>query len=339
MSSEFETGFMVREPSWHKLERAVLTESPRTWTEAREAAGLTWEVAAEPVYAKGWQVIDGVVDRDVSVEIRDWQAIVRDDKGFDDPDRLLSIQKTSYQVIHNAEFGEVIDAVLGLEQEEDPVVFEALFSLYGGKQVVALIRFENPLVMPWDDSKSYPFCSFATRNDGQGGLRGVPTVIRVVCSNTQNLSEMVDGRTTGFTIRHTSNWEARVKEIGAGMAQARGDSAKWLKFAEALALWKVTPRNRETYLKRYLPVADDMGTQQVTNVLVSRSKIRDILDSPTCTHVKSTGYGLLMASTEWSDHYRAHNNADSFVSRQLLRKEEPKARSSRILRQMAGVKI
>ena len=339
MSSEWDTGFVVHTPSWHRQERAVLAESPKTWTAAREEAGLTWEVATEPVWAVS------TVDRpqsgpmEVVSEILGWQAITRNDKAAGDPDRLLSIQKTSYQVIYNAQFGEVIDAALGMEPGEEPVVFEALFSLYGGRQVVALIRFENPLVMPWDDSKSYPFCSFSSRHDAQGGLRGVPTVVRVICANTQNLSEMIDGRNTGFTIRHTSNWEARVKEIGRGMAQARGDSAKWLKFAEELALWKVTARSREVYLKRYLPISDDMGTTQSNNVIVSRSKIRDILESPTCTHIKNTGYGLLMASTEWSDHFRAHTSNDSFISRQLLRKEEPKARASRVLRAMAGIKM
>ena len=339
MASEWDTGFVVHTPSWHRQERAVLTESPKTWTEAREQAGLTWEVETEPVYTQKPAEFDWQENLPSYEEVADWQAITRNDKGADDPGRVLSIQKTSYQVIENAQFGEVIDAALGLEPDEEPVIFEALFALYGGRQVVALIRFENPLVMPWDDSKSYPMCSFSSRHDGQGGLRGVPTVIRVICANTQNLSEMVDGRTTGFTIRHTSNWEARVKEIGRGMAQARGDSAKWLKFAEQLALWKVTPRNRELFLKRYLPISDDMGTTQSNNIIVSRSKIRDILESPTCTHIKNTGYGLLMASTEWSDHFRAHQSNDSFISRQLLRKEEPKARSSRVLRQMAGIKM
>ena len=327
-------------PSWHRQERAVLTSSPKTWTAAREEAGLDWEVATEPVYIYGQEALaPGEEERAVLQPVADWQGIVRDDKAGSDPGRLLSIQKASYQVIYNAQLGEVIDAVLGLEPGEDPIEFEALFSLYGGRQVVALMRFANPLVMPWDDSKSYPFCSISSRHDGQGGLRGVPTVIRVICANTQNLSEMVDGRTTGFTIRHTSNWEARVKEIGRGMAQARGDSAKWLKFAEQLALWKVTARNREAYLKRFLPIADDMGTTQANNIIVSRARIRDILQSPTCTHIKNTGYGLLMASTEWSDHFRRHDNNDSFISRQLLRKEEPKARSSRVLRQMAGIKM
>ena len=338
MASEWETGFVVHTPSWHRQERAVLAASPATWGEAREEAGLTWEVETEPVYTRKQEFDSGFGHTQIT-QVNGWQAIVRDDKNLEDPERILSIQKDSYQVILNSQFGEVIDAALGLEPGEDPVTFEALFSLYGGRQIVALIRFDNPLLMPWDNSKTYPMCSFSSRHDGQGGLRGVPTVIRVICANTQNLSEMTDGRTTGFTIRHTSNWEARVKEIGRGMAQARGDSAKWLKFAEELAMWKVTPRNRELYLKRYLPISDDMGTTQANNVIVSRSKIRGILESSTCSHIKDNGYGLLMASTEWSDHFRSHNSNDSFISRQLLRKEEPKARSSRVLRQMAGIKM
>lgn len=334
MADEFESGFMVRMPSWHNKENAVLANSPRTWEEARKEAHLTWEVYTEPIYTKG---LDEYGNDTASV-VLDWQAINRDDKAWDDNGRTLSIQKSSYAVIRNSEFGEVINTAMGLEEEDDPVTFETLMSLYGGRQIVALLKFDNPLKMSWDPSATYRYMSLASRHDGQGGLRGGATNVRIVCANTQSLAEMTDLRTTGFSIRHTANFEGRIAEVGRNMAIARGESAKWLKFAEAMALWKVTPRSRDNYLKRFLPVSDDMGNLKATNILVARAKIREILESTTCIGIDGTGYGLLMASTEWSDHFRSHNTTDSLISRQLLRKEEPKARSARIIRSMAGIK-
>lgn len=340
---------MVREPSWHRLENAVLKESPRTWGEAREQAGLTWDVGTEMVY-----VMD---DQMVPTPVKGFQAIYRDDKSFDDPGWLLSVQQDSYKVIPNETFGDVIDAVLGRQgavhlppdtgqpinyqvlDEEDPLNFEALMSLYGGRMIVALMRFEKPLVMGWDNSENYPFLCLASRHDGQGGLRGMPTVVRVQCANTFNAAEAMDTRGLGFTIRHTSNWESRLAEVSRGIIAARGDSARWVKFAEQLALFEVNARTRERYLKSYLPASDDMGSRMRDNVMLARTKIRNILDSKTCEHIKDNGYGLLMASTEYSDHFRGVQSPDSYVSRQLLHKEEPKARAARILRKMAGIKV
>lgn len=335
MSDEFESGFMVHQPSWHQKENAVLANSPRTWEEARKEGHLQWEVYTEPVYTKGMDD-EGNPTADV---VPDWQAIARDDKAFTSPDRILAVQKITYAMIRNGEFGEVINTAMGVEEEDDPVDFNVLMSLYGGRQIVALLKFTKPLKMSFDPSTTFRYMNFMSRHDGQGGLRGGMTNVRTVCANTQSLAEMTDLKFTGFSIRHTSNFAERLAEAGRTMAIARGETKKWLRLAEQMAAFRVNSRQRDTYLKKYLPVSDDMGTTKSTNTMVARAKIREILESPTCIDIARTGYGLLMASTEWSDHFRNHNSTDSFISRQLLRKEEPKARSARIIRQMAGIKV
>jgi phage/plasmid-like protein (TIGR03299 family) len=330
MTHHWDSGFMVRTPSWHKLENAVLAESPRTWEAARKEAGLTWEVETAPVFT----------DRDLSPngyplygQIEGYQQIRRDDTHD-----LLSIQKSSYQVIRNGDFGEVIDAVLGIEDDEH-VEFEALMSLYGGRQIVALCFFSEPLKMPWDNSPNYTYCGFSSRHDGQGGLRGIPTNVRIQCANTLNNAEMVDGRTTGFTIRHTANWDERVAEVRQQMVAARGQGQKWVEFSQQLALWEATNRRRDEYLKRLFPVSDDNGQRKNDNQMENRAAVKTILDSPTCEDIKGTGYGLLMATTEWNDHHRGTQNGDTYVSRQLLRIEDTKSRATRILRRMADIKV
>jgi phage/plasmid-like protein (TIGR03299 family) len=331
MPAAWESGFMVREPSWHRLENAVLRNSPKTWADARAEAGLTWDVGTEPVYSMD--------DRGEPDQIEGWQVIWRDDLDHGQEGWALAIQTNSYHVIRNEQFGSVIDAVVGRSADEDPVTFEALFALHGGRQIVALLYFDEPLALgDVDSSQTYTFLCLVSRHDGSGGLRGIPTNIRVQCANTLNQAEFTDGRKVGFTIRHTLNWEQKVADAGLAIQAARGDSQKWVEFAQALSAWKATPRQRDTFLTRLFPVSDDMGPRMADNQVARRVQIRSLLEGPTCAPIADNGYGLLMAVTEWADYYRAHQSTDSLISRQLMEKSEPKAKAARILRDMAKLK-
>jgi len=335
MSHHWDTGFMVREPSWHRLENAVLPDGVLNWDDARKHSGLTFEIGTEPVY-----VIDDPdgVDIPESFRLKGWQAIYRDDKSMAEADqRYLAVQQSTYQVIKNEEFGEVINTVIGAETE-DPINFEALMSLYGGRSIVALVYFQRPLEMPFDMGPTYRYLMLRSRHDGEGGLRIIPTNVRVQCANTMNYAEMTDGRRVGFTIRHTTNWQERLKEIRQVITASRGEGRMWEEFARDLEAWKVGTRQREAYLKRFIPISDDMSKVTMGNAENARHDIRRILESPTCRHINRSGYGLLMASTEWSDHVRRHRSTSSFVTRQTLIKEPHKARAASILRSMAGIK-
>lgn len=60
MSDYFESGFAVREPSWHGKEN-LLTEAerPQTWEEGRIVAGLTWDWEVDDLYQRSVFVKDG----------------------------------------------------------------------------------------------------------------------------------------------------------------------------------------------------------------------------------------------------------------------------------------
>ena len=318
---------MVNEPSWHKLENAVLESSPANWEDARSAAGLTWEVEKHPV---------GVLHSDpdsysYTVEhAGDWQAITRDDT-----QAVLSIQPKTYRVVTNKEFGGVIDTLLGIEKTEH-VIFEALMSLYGGRQIVALAYFEEPLKIPWDESQTYTYIAFSSRHDGQGGVRGIPTNVRVQCANTLSAAEAL-GKNTAFSIRHSSNFEERVADIGNQLKAARMNSQEWLEGMQALALWSATPRDVDVFLQKMFPVSDDMTQRVMDNRLINRSEVRNIYErSETTESIRGNGYGLLMATTEWADHVRPSRSSDAEVSRSLLLPSDPKFRASKILSSMAS---
>lgn len=335
MGHHWDSGFMVREPSWHRLEDALLPDGVLDYATARKHARLEWEIGTEPVY-----VIDDPdgVDIPESYRLKGWQAIYRDDKSMAEAEkRYLAVQPATYAVIKNEEFGEVINTVMGAESE-DPINFEALMSLYGGRSIVALVYFQRPLEMPFDTGPTYRYLMLRSRHDGEGGLRVVPTNVRVQCANTMNYAEMTDGRRVGFTIRHTANWQERVEEVRQVITASRGEGRQWEKFARDLEAWKVGTRQREAYLKRFIPISDDMSKVMMGNAENARHDIRRILESATCESIQKSGYGLLMASTEWSDHVRRHRSNSSFVTRQTMIKEPHKARAAAILRSMAGIK-
>jgi phage/plasmid-like protein (TIGR03299 family) len=332
----------VRNPSWYQKEKAVLKLNPMTWEDAVKEAGIDWEVTSEPIYTQGF---DAAGDEQF-YPVHGQQAICRDDRLFRDPSRVLGVQKSSYAAIQNKQFGEVIETVLGINEDyllddngeelvSDPVEFEALAALHGGRQILALMKFTVPLEMPWDPSKTFRYLVVASRHDGQGGLRGITSNLRQLCANAFNPAAIRDGRAAGFTIKHTVNWEGRVEEVKRNLAASRDDSKKWLDFTEKLATWKASDYYRDKYLKQLMPLSEDMSPRKVDNVNGARQDIRKILVGKTCENISDTGYGLLMATTEWSDHYRAYQNVDSYVSRQLLNKEPLKARAARILMHMA----
>lgn len=329
MSSEFESGFMLRTPSWHKLERAVLAESPKTWDAARLEANLTWEVEERALSVEDPAQLPMMA----YTPLPGWKAIARNDR--EGPEAVLGVQAATYATITNADFGAVIDKVMDITDEDDPVTFEALMSLYGGRQIIALVCFDQKHPLPWDPSSTYQFIAFNSRHDGQGGLRGLPTNVRVVCANTLSWAEATSGHRAGFTIRHTSNWADRVEEIARGIRAARGEGKKWVEFMEQLATYSAGARQREAFLKKFLPITDDDSLQKNRNAEIAREDIRRILTSQTCDQIGTNGYGLLMAATEWSDHVRKAQSTSSAISRQLLVSSDHKARAASILRSMA----
>lgn len=321
-------GVFVREPSWHRLENAVLPEHLTSWEDARKHARLDWEVFSEPVFVRE---IDSVTETGEEVarfpEVSGFQAVRRDDTRA-----VLAVQPSSYALIGMERFGDVIESVAGAGLR-----YEAAFSLYDGKMIVALLYFEEPLTIPGDNSQNFTYLAMINRFDGQGGLRGIPTNIRVQCANTLNAAEATDGKNVGFSIRHTTNWAERISEAAEIVQGARRDAQAWQVLANRLGAFRVSPNQTQTFLSRFLPTATDMTERQVRNVEVARDQVREVLASETCEHINRSGYGLVMAATEWADHVRANRSDDTLAARQLLRKELPKARAVRIACQMGHV--
>lgn len=337
MSSMFTPGqgFFVREPSWHKLEKAILQDWPGNWPDAWEAHGSPWEPEIEPVYQQISMGHSQETGKELFIPkvIEGWQRIYRDDNH-----NTLSIQETSYRVIKNSEFGGLIETVMGLEMD-DEIKFEAVFELYGGRMVVAVLYFDRPVQVPGDPSQTVRYLVFSTRHDGQGGWRIMLTNVRVVCANTLGMAEngAKEGQTQ-FTIRHTKNWDEKTAEVRGKLILALKGADEYLRLGEKLMIHKITPAKLDRYLEKLLITDSAMSDRIIQNRESERLQIRTLLNGPTCAGIKDTAWGLLQATTEWSDHYRRANTQSGYVNRQLFTREPTKARALSLVREMAGIK-
>jgi phage/plasmid-like protein (TIGR03299 family) len=341
MSHEFTEGkgFFVHEPSWHKLERAVLETWPGSWAEARDKAGLDWEPVIVPAYT-GHVATDVIGYRPEP----EWNGIIRSDTKA-----LLGFQPTTYKVINNSEYGKFLEIIMGTEK----VQIEALFELYGGRQVCALLRFPEVRRVAGDPSDYRTYLAAKTRHDGNGGLKVDATNIRFQCANT---GRMIDSTTKegkdSWTVRHTENWGERLEEVAAELQSlfegqqpyyelgsalnARGLTGNDLEDRSRLVPNQLIRHSAQDLIQRYLPIGDDMTDKQRANRLEERQVVMDVYYSESCEGIRGTYWGVYNAFTEWVDHGRKYRTVQSYVDR-TLSPSPIKRRALKITRRLAGV--
>lgn len=323
----FDSGFCVREPSWHGKEN-LLAEPPKDWPEARQAAGLQWEPISIPVYVQR----GGTEDAPGYAPLAGFQAIARDDTGD-----VLAVPTSSFSLISHAAMGEIIEAVLG----ERLARFDTAGSVKGGRAVWALVRLDEPFTVPGDDTATFPYLCILNSHDGSGACKVLYTLVRVVCWNTWQAAS-ADGDRTGyqFTFRHSGDVASRIGDAREALAGLRTAAADYRDMMGDLAKVRVDDALVTTFLREFIPSPADSG-EQITprvaaNIGEARSLFRALYDeSPTVDAVRGTGYGLLMASTEYLDHLRGFRNRESYVGRTVLRPEAAKQRAASLIRELA----
>lgn len=338
MPADFDSGAFLRQPAWHRLGN-VVEEWPGTWEKARKLAGIEWEVEEIPLaipyggdietFKTHWAPLPGYTmlrRSDVKLtrtsQIGDQEA---------NPTAMLGVQPSSYHVIKNAEFGEVIEYVIG--KVGDDWQYETLISLGGGRQIIAVLRARNPLRIGPDPSKTYPMICFMSRHDGQGGLKGIPTNIRVVCANTRNAAENQAKRDgVGFTIRHTSTWRERMGKAAQVIQDANRESKAWEAVANSIGRKRMVAPQLDRLLGSMFRTDSSMTDHEVATVVERRDAVRTILKSPTCEGISHTLLGFVQAVDEYADHVRPARNDETRTTRSLLRAEPLKSQALALVR-------
>jgi phage/plasmid-like protein (TIGR03299 family) len=316
--------FSVREVPWHK-EGLVIPDYPGNWAEARKLAGLDWEPIAQSVYK-----LHGIDEegREVFAPIEDWKEIVRSDTFA-----TLAVARDSYTLIDHEEMGEIVEAVLA----QPNVKWETAGSLAGGAKVWCLACLDEPIVLPGDDTVTYPYLAITNHHDGGGACALRATAVRIVCANTFAAAELEGDRTGAtFSFRHTKGWRDRIADARDAVTGARREIAAYKSLAEELLQVRVSPAQRELFVREFVPMPPDgiVSDRVVTNVEVARKAIRDILASPTTAGVADTAYGLVQAAGEYLDHVRRAQSWETRLNRTILRPEPLKAKALALVREV-----
>lgn len=199
MSHEFESGFFVRQPAWHRL-GVLLPESPHI-EDAIRLAGLDWRVTLAPL----------VTNTGESVPTH--RATVRGSDG-----KVLGVVGLGYQPLQNDKAFSFFEPFLA----SGACALEAAGSLKEGKRVWVLAKINGAEadVVAGDTVRGYFLLSNA--HDGSQAVRAQFTSIRVVCMNTLSLADRRAER--GFEdclrVRHTAGLDA-----GLSLVQKATDMA------------------------------------------------------------------------------------------------------------------
>lgn len=336
MGHLWDSGYSVREPSWHGL-ATILDSHPENWGEARKAAGLEWEVAERDLPVIDW---DDNKQPHIAHDTHghalidpDYKAITRSDNG-----KRLAITSSTYEVISMEDFGIIFESVL----EEPNVKFETAGSLDEGRLVWALAYLNEPMQIGNDPSQTVPYLLLTSRHDGAGAAQLIPTTVRVICANTVKLAEMEgDSRGAVYSFRHTANWRSRIKDAKEAVQGSRREFAAFREISEELYKKPVTSAQREWFVEAFMPYPPEgTFTDRVRrNVDASRDQLRLLAYEETNEKVSSTAYGLVQMGVEYLDHIRPYRHKKSYFGRTMMTPEKQKTRLVKLAHKASEIRV
>ncbi len=346
MPAYFESGFMVREPAWHGL-GTVLEDYPGR-EEAMRLAGHNFNVIELPLVVQG-KSLDPADPRFNQSELlltggqrygfkpaAGWKALVKN--GEAGRGEILGVVKDSYGVVQNDVPWDIVDAIV----DQPNVKYESAGVLKEGALCWVLAWLNEPVHISGDDSATLPFIAASWTHDGSGSVRVRSTSVRIVCANTESLSEAEARRNkTEFTFRHTKNVMKRIAEAKDVVQGIRKQFAEFRELAEELAATPITPQQRELFVANFLPMpalsSAEYSDRVANNVEEARAAVRAIIRSNTVPEAhKLTAYGLNLAGVEYLDHVRAARSSDTRFGRSLLRDEPAKAKLHSLIKEVVA---
>lgn len=355
MSALVDSMFSVRIAPWHH-EGIIIPDYPGNWNEARVLAGLDWEPIEEPVYRKlgtnqiqvpelEWYGMDDL--QEPLYKVKSYNTVDVDEFETNPSDKhvvrsdtreILSVVSDGYTLIDHASMGEIIEAVLG----QTNVMWETAGSLNNGKAVWVLVRLDEPIQLPGDDTVTYPYMAITNRHDGTGACALRTTAVRIVCQNTFNMAEM-EGQRHGATyaFRHSTKWRDRINEAKEAVTGARKEMQAWKNLATELLGMPINAGQRELFVRAFIPEPPQgLATERVLgNVHEAQQKLRDLFLSPTNEPVIGTAYGLVQAAGEYLDHVRTARTWETRLNRNLMKPEPLKRKAMKLAREIVAAGV
>lgn len=269
-------------PGWHNLGQVVI--GAQSWGEVRKLANLDFSVSKHQLYDP-W-----------GVPIEQW-GIFRDDNH-----RYLGPVGSVYKEIQNEYSGEFLDTLLG---QMGGAHYESAGVLGHGQKIWAMARVPMDFKVDGQDPHT-TYLLFVTSHDGSTAATVKLTTIRVVCQNTLNAAIAMNGVFT--KVKHTRDADNKLEAAKKMM----GNAVRGVKDLEdKLTLLSRRMLDKETYvesLDRIFPLPNGKkeaaSSARRDNLLAEITRLFEVNDDNAFPDFRGTGFNLLNAITEYTDHLR-----------------------------------
>jgi phage/plasmid-like protein (TIGR03299 family) len=272
--------FYVGEKPWHGIGKRV--DHVLTASEAIIAANLGWAVTGVPIYDNN------------GTELKDYQAIKREDTGD-----VFQVCKKSYTPVQNTECFRMFDEVVGTGLAK----YEIAGSLQGGKKVWMLAKLPYDFSVNGSDEVN-SYITLINGHDGSLALQMYETPVRVVCSNTLRAS--INNRSNVVSARHTISGKANF------VNRASVILAKTKKYFEEFKLAAITMAKKEmidsdinAFLKQLFEVEGKTREEVSTRVYNQMREVKHLINygtGNTQAGIRGTAWAAYNGVTEYVDH-------------------------------------
>jgi len=309
MPANVETMYSAVDTPWHRI--GTVTDKAVNSEQAISHAGLDWTVSTRPIVT-----FDRANETEGNfIDIPDTFATVRDSD-----DTVLGVVGDRYKVVQNKECFNFLDTVV----DDSEATYETAGSLNNGKIVWMMLNLGKEIKV--DEDVTVPYLLMVNSHDGSTSVRGLPTPIRVVCSNTLRLA-LSSNAYKGFSFRHTQNVDGRIQQARTLLNLSYEYVDGFQEEMEKLLDTTVTDDMFYDVLENLmpLPMAKENNASQVSRVNQQRSSIEKLWYEPEFANQQGTAWSLLNAVSnyeQWQSHLRGETSRDERIAIKTVQNTE-----------------
>lgn len=290
MAALVESMAYVREVPWHGLGTRV--EEAMTSSEAMKAAGLDWNVVANPIFTESGIQIPGYVANTRDID-----------------NRILGVVTDKYKIVQNSDAFAFTDNLIG-----DDCRYETAGSLKNGKTIWLLARLPRTKILG-DDVDQY-LC-FSNTHDGTGSVKVFVTPVRVVCNNTLNIA--LDGAKRFWSCKHMGKMEDKLAEATHTLQLANRYMDELKLEADKLANTTLTDERLHQMLSELFPITEDATDRHKANMQKARNEFMTCYYMPDIRQFNKTAWGAVNAAADMAAHVQPQRNTQTYQERNFER--------------------
>ena len=272
MPAMIDSMFYVGETPWHRQGKKL--DNPPTVEEAIKEAGLDWYVKKMPTYVSDLDNDEEYYGGRATIPTghfytmridkvkQHWEENAGRFKELANDKELRKLYEKSnhhgikrkftplgpvserYGILQNKDAFEPFNVLL-----DYGYTLEAAGAIDEGRKVWILAKApEHSMV---GDDKLDKYVMLFTSHDGSAGSQFRPTAIRAICQNTIDLA--LKGTEKFYSLKHTSNITARVKELTKNLDIMKGNVRNAINDMNRMTEYKIGPTELDIYLELSVP--------------------------------------------------------------------------------------